>query len=112
MSGYEHWEPCGSTSDCLDFSTSSLRSKVEKPGFLALGLVLHDDNAYISNEFVVMPIKNVSSGSKDACDFYQQQVRIRVKCSFGMLVHRWAILRKPIPPFHFRKNNIFDIFPL
>jgi hypothetical protein len=25
------------------------------------------------------------------------QLRIRVECAFGMLVHRWAILRAPIP---------------
>ena len=41
--------------------------------------------------------KNVSDDSKDAHNFYQSQVRIRVECSFGMLVHRWAILRRPFP---------------
>jgi len=46
---------------------------------------------------MVTPFKNVSLGSKDAYNFYQSQVRIRVECSFGMLVHRWAILRKPMP---------------
>ena len=78
----------GSTSDYLAFMTSSLHSKVEKEGFLAPGLVLYGDNAYVSNEHMVTPFKNVSSGSKDAYNFYQSQVRIRVECSFGMLVHR------------------------
>ena len=43
-------------------------------------------------------MKNVCDGSKDTCKFYQSQVRIRVECSFGILVHRWAILRRHVPP--------------
>ena len=39
----------------------------------------------------------MSPGSNDAFNFYHSQVRIRVECSFGMLVHRWAILRSPMP---------------
>lgn len=46
---------------------------------------------------MVTPYRNVSSGPKDAFNFYQSQLRIRVECCFGMLVHRWAILRKPLP---------------
>ena len=74
-----------------------MHTKLETPGFLAPGLVLYGDNAYVSNDYMVTPFKNVSSGSKDAYNFYQSQVRIRVECSFGMLVHRWAILRRPLP---------------
>ena len=69
----------GSTSDCLAFVTSKLQLNLEKPGFLAPGLVLCGDNACLSNEHIVTPFKNVSSGSKDSFDFYQSQVRIRVE---------------------------------
>ena len=48
----------GSTSDYLAFVTSSLHIKLEKTGFLAPGLVLYGDNAYVSNEFMATPIKN------------------------------------------------------
>ena len=60
----------GSTTDYLDFGTSSLHSKLEKPGFLAPSLVSYGDNTYVSNVFMVTPIQIVSSGSKDACNFY------------------------------------------
>ena len=80
----------GSTSDYFVFG------KLEKPGFLDPVLVLHGDNACVSNEFVVAPFENSSFGSKDACNFYQSQDRIRVQFSFGILVQRWEILRKPI----------------
>jgi hypothetical protein len=43
------------------------------------------------------PYSATSGGSKDAYNFYQSQLQIRIECAFGMLVHRWGILRKPIP---------------
>ena len=46
---------------------------------------------------MVTPYKNESAGSKDACNFYHSQVRIIVEYSFSMLVHRWAIMRGPMP---------------
>jgi hypothetical protein len=46
---------------------------------------------------VATPFKAVSSGPKDAYNFYHSQVRITIECAFGMLVHRWGILRKAIP---------------
>ena len=87
----------GSTSDYLAFVTSHVNSLFEKPGFLAPGLVICGDNAYVTNNYVVTPHKNVGKGSKDAFNFYHSQVRIRIECAFGMLVHRWGILRKPMP---------------
>ena len=87
----------GSTSVYLAFVTSKFHAKLETPGFLAPGLVLYGDNAHVCNDRMVTPFKNVSSGSKGACNFYQLQIRIRVECSFSMLVHRWTILRRPLP---------------
>lgn len=82
----------GSTSDYLAFITSPLRYLVERPGFLAPGLALFGDNAYVNNQYMVTPFKNVSSGPKDAYNFYQSQLRIRIECAFGVLVHQWALL--------------------
>lgn len=87
----------GSTSDYLTFRTSSIFHDIETKGFLCNGLALYGDNAYVSNEYMVTPFRAVSSGPKDAFNYYQSQVRIAIECAFGMLVHRWGILRKAIP---------------
>ena len=88
----------GSTSDYLAFVASALCTKAETPGFLAPGLVLHGDNAYVSNNRIVTPYEKAKSGNKDACNFYQSQLCTRIECAFSMLVRLWAILRKPVPP--------------
>ena len=85
-----------STSDYLSFTTMDLFHKLEKPGFLASGLCLFGDNAYVSAPYMATPYKNVRGGSKDDYNFYHSQVRIRVECAFGMLVQRWGILRKAL----------------
>ena len=43
------------------------------------------------------PFKGTSSGPKDACNFFQSQIRINIECAFGILVSRWGVLRKAIP---------------
>ena len=48
----------GSISDYLAFVTSNLHAKLERKGFLAPGLVVYGDNAYVSNECMVTPCKN------------------------------------------------------
>ena len=78
----------GSTLDYLAFATSSLHTKLERPGFLALNLVLYGDNAYVSNTYIVIPYKNVSDSSKETYNFYHSQVRIRIEYTFSILVHR------------------------
>jgi hypothetical protein len=86
----------GSTSDCLAFEGMSLFSKLEN-GILAPGLCLFGDNAYLNSIFMATPFSGISGGSKDAYNFYHSQLRIRIECAFGMLTHRWAILRSAIP---------------
>lgn len=78
----------GSALDYLAFVASALRTKAETLGFLAPGLVLHGDNAYASNNNMATLYKNVKSGSKDACNFYQSQLRMCAECAFSMLVHQ------------------------
>ena len=86
----------GSTSDCLAFEGIAIYEKLER-GLLAPGLCFFGDNAYINCIFMATPYPGVSGGSKDAYNFYQSQVRIRIECAFGILTHRWAILRKALP---------------
>ena len=87
----------GATSDYLCFETSTLKRKLVEKNFLAPGLVLFGDNAYVDSEYMVVPFKNpkIECGEDDF-NFFHSQVRINVECAFGMLVHRWGILRRPI----------------
>ena len=86
----------GSTSDCLAFEGMSLFAKLQNH-LLASGLCLFGDNAYLNSPFMATPFSGVSGGTKDAYNFYHSQVRIRVECAFGMLVHRWGLLRRAMP---------------
>ena len=60
-------------------------------------LCLFGDNAYVQSSYMCTPWKAVTSGPKDAFNFYHSQVRINIECAFGILVHRWGMLRKAIP---------------
>ena len=82
-----------------------MKKKLERDGFLGSALsstfggnlCLFGDNAYVQTPYMCTPWKAVSGGSKDAFNFYHSQLRINIECAFGMLVHRWGMLRKPIP---------------
>jgi hypothetical protein len=88
----------GATSDFLAFSTSPLKHLLETRGFLAPGLCLFGDNAYVNTYYMCTPFKAVSSGTKDDYNFYQSQVRINIECAFGkLLVYRWGIIWRAIP---------------
>ena len=86
----------GSTSDIIAFEGMSLFQKLEQ-GILAPGLCIFGDNAYLNTPYMATPYPGVSGGTKDSYNFYHSQLRIRIECTFGMLTHRWAILRRAIP---------------
>jgi DDE superfamily endonuclease len=86
-----------STSDFLACSTSKFQKMIETPGFLAPGLCIFGDAAYVNNGYFMTPFKNVKSGIKDTFNFYHSQLRINIECAFGMFVGRWGILRKALP---------------
>jgi hypothetical protein len=87
----------GASSDFFAFTHSKLREKVGAPGFLYPGLCLFGDNAYVNTRYMITPWRGVSGGAKDAFNFFHSSLRINVECCFGMLIHRFGILRKPIP---------------
>jgi DDE superfamily endonuclease len=87
----------GSTSDFLSFQTSPLRHRLDEPNFLHPDVCLYGDNAYVNTQYMVTPFKAVSEGPEDAYSYYQSQLRICIECAFGMLCHRFGILRKAIP---------------
>ena len=46
--------------------------------------------------YIAIPLKGVRSGYEDAYNFYLSQLRITIERTFGVFVHRWAILRAPL----------------
>jgi hypothetical protein len=91
----------GATSDFLAFARSKLHQQLatslDNQTFLSPGLAIFGDNAYENTSYMVTPYKGVTGGPRDAFNFFQSQLRITVECAFGMLVHRWSILRRPLP---------------
>ena len=87
----------GSSSDYFTFLHSKICDSLETEGFLKPGLCLYGDNAYCNNSYMMVPFKGNVSGSEDAYNFFHSSLRINIECAFGMLVHRFGILRKPMP---------------
>ena len=86
------------TSDFLAFEASPFRQLLETSGFLAEGLCLFGDNAYVNKSYMATPYTNVPAGdSRDSYNFFHSQLRITIECAFGILVSRWGLLRKPMP---------------
>jgi hypothetical protein len=85
-----------STSDYLSFCSSPLFCKLESAGFMKPGLCIFGDNAYVNTPYMATPYKSVRDGSKDAYNYFHSNCRITIECAFGMLVHRWGILCKPM----------------
>jgi hypothetical protein len=93
----------GASSDLLAFENWSLRAKLESPGFLADGLCLFGDNAYVNRLSMATPypcVSNKFTSGMDAYNFYHSQLRIKIECSFGILVQRFGFLRKKAPQQH------------
>ena len=87
----------GATSDYLSFATSFICTQLKETGFLMEGLTIYGDNAYINSPFMTTPYKGATGGLRDSFNFFHSQLRISIECAFGMLVHRWGVLRKAIP---------------
>ena len=84
------------SSDLLSFENSSLRVKLATPGFLAEGICLLGDNAYVNTFYMATPYANVGSFGEahDNYNFYHSNIRIKIECAFGILVSRFGFLRK------------------
>ena len=82
-----------STSDYLALITSPLYYKLEEPDFLAPGLCLFGDNAYVNSRYMATPFTMQSSGDSYNYNFFHSSLRIKIECAFGMIVSRWGILR-------------------
>ena len=86
-----------SCSDFIAFEATPFRAMLEQPGFLARGLCLFGDNAYVNRFYMATPYSNVGENTqKDIYNFFHSQLRINIECAFGILVARWGILRKAL----------------
>jgi hypothetical protein len=92
----------GLSSDCLAFEDSNLYKRLEQ-GLLRSGCVIFGDNAYLNTSYMATPYPNVAGKesdlekSKDNYIFYHSQLRIQIKCAFGMLLQRFGLLRMAMP---------------
>ncbi|CAM9456867.1 unnamed protein product [Phaeothamnion confervicola] len=58
---------------------------------------LNGDAAYPSSDQLLVPYPGAHlDPHRDAFNFYQSQVRIRIEQAFGLLVGRWGVLWKPM----------------
>ena len=60
------------------------------------GYCLYGDNAYVNESYMAVPFPNISSGPRDAYNYYHSQVCINIECSFGVLTNRWCLLKSPL----------------
>jgi len=77
----------GVTSNYVSFQMSNLWDKLETPGFLAEGLCVFGDVAYVNTMYLAALFESVTDEQKDSYNYFHSQLWIRVKCAFGMLVH-------------------------
>jgi hypothetical protein len=95
------WPGC--TADFMAWVTSGLYTKIESTQVLAVNAVIRigytilGDNAYVKSTYTSVPFKGVGNNDAlDAYNFYESHLRITIERAFGVLVHRWAILRGPL----------------
>ena len=89
----------GASSDYLAWMTSWLCKMLEDnivtktiiDGFCIIG-----DNAYVKKKYMTVPLKGSPCGHEDGYNFYLSQLHITIERAFGVLVHRWLILRAPL----------------
>ena len=85
------------TSDYMAWVTSSLALKLENDiDMIIEGGTIVGDCAYVKKLYMATPLKGFLGGYEDAYNFYLSQLRITIERAFGVLVHRWAILRAPL----------------
>ena len=86
-------------SDYLAWTSSDVGRELEYddsdlvlPGHSIVG-----DNAFVENATMSTPIpgSNITE-VQDAYNFYLSQLRITIERAFGILVHRWGVLRRPL----------------
>ena len=87
----------GSSSDYMAWVTSPLyHNLVSGAQKILEGMTLIGDCAYIKKPFMATPLKGTRRGYEDAYNYFHSQLRTTIERAFGVLVHRFAILRSPL----------------
>ena len=93
--------------DLLVFESSPIPVQMDSPNFVAPGLCLFSDNAYINRRFMATPISNLvvqhteNRVDKDAYNFYHSQLRINIECAFSTLVNIFGWLTRKQAPVQY-----------
>lgn len=89
-----------STSDWVGWSSSDVGKELtedEDSNLVLPGHAIAGDGAFVENMTMATPIPGTNlSTVEDAYNFYLSQIRITVERAFGILVHRWGILRRAL----------------
>jgi hypothetical protein len=92
-----------SASDYLAFAVSDFHHKLENGKeaitggpFLCSGLAIYGDNAYVNTSYMAVPFRGVSSGPKDAYNFYHSQVSYQAR-----RLHLLSFCFKKVPNYLF-----------
>ena len=91
-------DTAGGTHDSLAFKLSDLGMKLDENG-IKEGYWIAGDDAYACSEWLLCPYSKQSCRGyqeRDDFNFYQSRCRINIECAFGMLVHRFGVLRRPM----------------
>jgi hypothetical protein len=85
----------GGANDIAAYRSITLPEMIEK---LPLGNYVLGDNAYVCSEHLLTPFPGdeKKEGVKDVYNFYLSQCRIRIEMTFGRLVNKWRIFRRPL----------------
>lgn len=96
----------GGANDIAAFRNTTLPEMIEK---LPLGNYVIGDNAYVCSEHLLTPFPGdeKKEGVKDVYNFYLSQCRIRIEMTFGRLVNKWRIFRRPL---QLKLSNIAKLF--
>jgi hypothetical protein len=88
-----------STSDYLAWTNTDVGRALEHDDsdLILPEHVIAGDGAFVENMTMATPIPGTQiTEVEDAYNFYLSQIRITIERAFGILVHRWGILRRPM----------------
>ena len=85
----------GKTPDCKAYEFTGLKDIVDN---LPSGIYVVGDAAYMLSEHMLVPFTGAEKldVEKDAYNFFQSQVRIRIEMAFGRLTTKWRVLRRKL----------------
>jgi len=96
-----------STGDSKAFFGSSLHNFI---GSLPTGFFIVADNAYMLSDHLLIPYsgQDKRDTQKDVYNFFLSQLQIRIEQSFGILVNKWRVFKKPMKLKFFHITHLIE----